>query len=498
MSLKKNVIANYLGNGWAAIMGLAFIPMYIKYLGMEAYGLIGFYAMLQACLGLVDAGMTPTLSREMSRFTGGAHSSQSIRDLLRSLEIIALAITSTYALTVWLSARWLATSWLKVENLPIETVVQAFSIMGLVTAMRFMEGLYRGAIIGLQKQVLFNLVNAGIATLRSLGAVLILAYYSPTIYVYFIWQAVVSFTAVLVFSTITYRNLLPAKRTGKFSKTELVKVWRFAAGIFATTLLVLLLTQIDKMLLSKLLSLEAFGQYNLAATVANSLLILVGPITQAHYPKLTEMQSSGDFEQTRKIFHRGSQLVSVIVGTASCLIFCFGERLIVIWTGNEELGSNIAYLLKIMTLGTMFNGFMTMPYMLQLAHGWSSFAAKVNLIAVILLVPAILLVIPIFGPIGAAWVWVILNASYVFIASHFMFKVIFTKEKSKWFVDDLLKPFAAAAAVIVLFWTLKPVSSHVSFDIVFFAAAGGCATLVSAIASNELRPFIPGFKIRLA
>jgi hypothetical protein len=52
-------------------MGLAFIPLYIKYHGIEAYGLIGLFALLQAWLGLLDMGMTPILGREMARFTGG-------------------------------------------------------------------------------------------------------------------------------------------------------------------------------------------------------------------------------------------------------------------------------------------------------------------------------------------------------------------------------------------------------------------------------------------
>ena len=70
-------------------MSLAFIPLYIKYLGIEAYGLIGLFAVLQAWLVLLDMGMSPTLSREMARFTGGHHSPQSIRDLLRTLESLS-------------------------------------------------------------------------------------------------------------------------------------------------------------------------------------------------------------------------------------------------------------------------------------------------------------------------------------------------------------------------------------------------------------------------
>ena len=90
-SIKNNLIANYLGQGWVALMGLAFIPLYIRYLGMEAYGLIGLFAVIQAWMTLLDMGMTPTLNREMARYTAGAHSSQSIRDLLRSLEILCFS-----------------------------------------------------------------------------------------------------------------------------------------------------------------------------------------------------------------------------------------------------------------------------------------------------------------------------------------------------------------------------------------------------------------------
>ena len=49
-------------------MGLAFVPLYIHYLGVEAWGLVGLMTMLQALLTLLDMGLTPTLSREMARF----------------------------------------------------------------------------------------------------------------------------------------------------------------------------------------------------------------------------------------------------------------------------------------------------------------------------------------------------------------------------------------------------------------------------------------------
>ena len=44
MQLKKNIVANYFGQGWSVLMGVLFIPLYIKELGAESYGLIGFFS----------------------------------------------------------------------------------------------------------------------------------------------------------------------------------------------------------------------------------------------------------------------------------------------------------------------------------------------------------------------------------------------------------------------------------------------------------------------
>ena len=90
MALKQNIAANFVGQGWRLLMSIAFVPIYINHLGIESYGLIGIFAMLQAWMILLDMGIRPALSREMAKFTGGFHDSSSIWRLLRSVEVIIL------------------------------------------------------------------------------------------------------------------------------------------------------------------------------------------------------------------------------------------------------------------------------------------------------------------------------------------------------------------------------------------------------------------------
>lgn len=492
-SLKLNVLANYIGSGWNSLMTLIFVPYYIKYLGMEAYGLIGFYAMMQAALMLLDAGMTPTLNREMARFTGGQHTNNSIRNLLRTLEILCVSVLIAFYIFIWLSADFAASRWFQAQSLPDHVIKQAFLLIGLVAALRMIEGLYRGAIIGLQKQVTFNIANATMATLRGAGAVLILAFVQPTIQAYFVWQGIVSALTLALFAWIVYHELPTPSQKACFKFSELKSIWRFAAGVMVTSALALALTQIDKLILSRLLSLENFGNYSLVVTITSVLTMIIGPITQAHYPRLSELVSSNRENDLKSSFHSGAQLATVFSSCAAFSLLIYGDRIVSIWTGKPELGENIFLLLQIMTMGSYFNSLWHMPYVLQLSYGWSSFAARVNLVGVLFLVPAIFYFTPTYGAMGAAIIWLSLNAGYVLIASHFMFRRILPKEKLYWFVFDLAAPALASFSIILLSNHFKPVFANKYFEISYIVAAATTALLSATVVSPELRTFAKTF-----
>lgn len=444
MSLKKNILANYLGQGWVALMGIAFVPIYIKYLGMEAYGLIGVYMLLQAWLALLDMGMTPTLSREMARFTGGAHTSQSIRDLLRSLEIVCIGIAFLIAFVTWTISDWLAHHWLQTGKLPVELVSKTLAIMGLVAAVRFVEGLYRSAIVGLQAQVWLNIFSAIIATFRGIGAVGLLAWVSPTIEAFFLWQGTLAVVTVVILAVRVHKILPVTKRPAQFSQQALLDVWSFAKGMIATTLLSLILTHSDKILLSRFLSLEAFGAYTLAGTVANTLMLLVVPLAQSYAPRFTELLTRHDERGLVSAYHQGSQLMTIMVVPAALLLILHGETLLALWTKDVLLAKDAAPLVALLALGTTFNALMNLPYMLQLSYGWSTFAAKVNVVAVVILIPVLFWATPRYGAIGAAWVWVAVNASYIFVVIHIMHRYLLPKEKWPWYRFDVICPATAA------------------------------------------------------
>ena len=66
VNIGKNISANIFSNIWLTVLLLLLTPLYIWFLGVESYGLIGFYLSWIAILGILDAGISATAVREIS------------------------------------------------------------------------------------------------------------------------------------------------------------------------------------------------------------------------------------------------------------------------------------------------------------------------------------------------------------------------------------------------------------------------------------------------
>lgn len=488
--LRRNLIANYIGQSWRALMGLAFIPLYIHYLGMEAYGLIGTYAVLQTALGLLENGLNPALAREMARFLGGGHGTQSIRDLLRSVEIIIATLAALVSLGVWASSSWLASNWLNPASLRVDVVAQALTLMGAVISLRFIENIYSSSILGLQQQIIQNVVTSITATLRGLGAVAILAWVSPTIEAFFIWQAAVSLVTSVWFASIVYRTLPSTAQRARFSSSELAGIWRFATGMIGLTILSVFLTQVDKVLLSKTLLLDAFGYYTLATVIAASLFMTTGPISNAFYPRLTQLLTSSDSKSLHRIYHQGSQLITVLMGTGATLLVFFGERIVFVWTGNAHLAGEVAPVLAVLAASTLLSGLNLMPYHLQLASGWTSLRLWIDSLASLVVLPVLFLLVPHYGALGAAWTLLAVNALRILANVPLMHRRLLRTEQSAWWVKDIAIPLAGALlGALVLRW-IMPVNPGRMGQAGILILTGLAVLIISSMSSALVREHI--------
>ena len=446
--LKLNLLANVAGTGGSALMQIAFVPLYIRYMGIEAYGLVGFFVALQGVLQVLDLGFSPTMNREMARYSVQPERASEARDLARTLESAYWAIGLVIGVAIWLLAPWIATHWIHPASLTSGVVRRAIVLMGALSLVQWPLTLYVGGLIGLQRQPLLNALQVGLAALGHCGAVLILWRLSPTITAFLTWQIVIGAVRLALLALAFWRSVPHADRAARFDLGRLRGIWRFSAGMGGITITTLILTQADKVILSKLISLKLFGYYTLAGTVGGGVAVIAGPVFNLVFPQLSALVASGNLSSIKRFYHQSAQLMAVIILPVAALLACFSFDILQAWTGTPEVAQNAAPIVTLLAIGSALNSIMVLPYSLQLAYGWTGLGVRLNTLFIILLVPAIIVLATRYGPAGAAAVWALLNALYLVLGAPLTYRRLLSGEGRRWFLEDVALPALGVLAVV--------------------------------------------------
>jgi O-antigen/teichoic acid export membrane protein len=430
-------------------MGIVFVPVYLHYIGVEGYGLVGFFTMISAVLMILDGGFGSAASRELAK----AHTADKearLSDLIRTLEWIFWGLALLLGIGLILLAPWVANSWLNVQQMKSSVATDAVRLMGAALILQWPTAFYRGCIIGLQRQIGLNTISACMATARGAGGVIVLWGIAPTIRAFFAWQVVAAFLNVFALRRFLW-HAMPTRVEGpQFRMNSVREVGSFAAAVGSTNVLSLVLTQLDKVILSKVLPLTLFGDYTLAATISSLIFQFIGPVFNAFYPRITQVVSNGREREIAPLYHRACETMALSVVPISMLMIFFGRDIVWIWTHNARLADDISIVVACLAVGTMFNGLMTIPYALQLANAWTMFAFWQNIIAVCLLAPLTYFLATRFGLIGAAAVWPLLNLGYVIFSAPIMYRRLLRAEMRHWYTYSVVIPIVASATVMSL------------------------------------------------
>lgn len=445
---KINIIANFAGRFVTAALGIVFLPIYLRYLSVEVYGIIGFFLSFQAFLFLLDGGISPTLNREVARLSVFPEKAQELRDLSRTLEILCWAIGLAVCVIALVVSPVIAKYWLKSENIAPETVSEALMILSVTLTFQWAIGFYTGGMYGLQKQKLLNIVNVVTALLRFIGAFFVLDYVSPTIKAFLIWQFLTTILNCFLLVVFFWRALPKTPEKPRFRSSLLKEIWRYAAGMAGTSLLVLILTQTDKLILSKMLTLEDFGYYSLAITLAGTGIgMLVGSIQTTYFPQYSQLVAQNKLEEMRELYHRSCQVMSFFLIPVVSIIAFFSYEILLVWTRKPEIAEKTYVLLTLVAVGTGLNGLMHLPYFAQLAFGITKIGFWQNVLAIIFLIPFMIYATLHYGAVGGAMSWVILNFSYTIFGLQFMHRLILKGELKKWYLVDVGLPILLAVIV---------------------------------------------------
>lgn len=435
MKPKAQLVLGVFNSTASALAMLIMAPIYLRYLGAEAYGLIGFYTTLLICTQVFDVGMSTTVNREIARnsnsqigFEGG--------HLLRTVELVQGCICVLIVVTIFIFTPWLSSGWLAGKLTNAETIKNALYGIGICVAIRFPVNMYQSALFGRQKMHYVSWLNIVQICFSSLGGYILIAYFAIGIVEFFLWQVLVGFSHLICLRFTAWY---------KFQFSKMIKLdWRplmnslkfsFSAAYMSTAGLILL--QVDKVVLSKTIDLEHYGYYMLATMVAGGIHLLTAPAYNLYFPIFTKLVQSQQSEILLSRYKLYTSLTAAFVMPTVLYLILFLPQITFLWMRNSGVAEEISSTASIMLCATAIHALMSLQHALLLASGIRKHHLIIHgiLLATSPLITVILAIQ--YGASGGAVGQLIHMLIYIIVGTIVTHKYVLIGYGFKWIINDI-------------------------------------------------------------
>lgn len=452
-NLGLNVVANYIGRFWSIASVYLFVPIYVRLLGMDAYGLIAFNAIVLALIFIADGGLSASFAREAAK----SQNKKSLLDALVSIERVLWSILAFIGVTFFIAAPMIADKWLgSVQSLDRELIVQSLQLMPLAFVPQIAMSLYFGGLMGLERQVAGNALSTISNFLRS-GCVIVPIYFMPDIRVFFVWQAIACTTMVIVMRYFLISRICDIKNgnfdnksiiRGDFSFRIVKNMGLYTVGMFSMSIISALNTQIDKIVVSSIVSLNKFAEYALISTLSQIPFILTLPIAMALLPRFTKFIQLNEISDLKYIYRKSTYYISSIGASSGFILILFFDDIMTIWLTGQVLNQGSMIAARVLSVGSIFLTLQLTVYQLSLANGHVATNVKLGAITLFVSIPLQIILTVNYGIVGASIPWLILNVTtFIFLGMALNIKFPLSSLPA-YFLVDTLPPILIAGMII--------------------------------------------------
>jgi len=442
---------NLISRFWTMLSAFIFVPIYISLLGVESYSLITFFVTMQIILSLLGVGLSKTLRKEFASNDNSEEENNRKFKLLKSIELIYFFILLIILGISFFSSNYIAERWLNIETLDIPVVSTAIKLMGTSIALQLLANLYIGCLFGLDFQIRANIYQVIWSAAKNIGVILVLIYIYPNIISFYTWHLFIDVFYIIIIRRYVIKHLRK-NSVIKWRINDLVilkTIWKYSLGLLIISFGFTINTQVDKMVISNLLSLTALGAYSTTFILANITSIIPTAIGNTIFTKFAYLSSVNNVNEQKKLFLKVNKISSIFIVSTMSFTSIFAYEILIVWTGSYEIANLMKNSAFFLVFGFSLNSIQLIAYEYLLANG----KTKLNNIQTFVSIPYVLIVTPIlvsfYGLMGASIsVFTLMTLSTIVYL--FAFNKYFLKEKPVWIINDVFLPLTLALLLAVL------------------------------------------------
>jgi O-antigen/teichoic acid export membrane protein len=398
--MARNTIFNLIGQGAPVLVAFFAIPLLIKGLGTDRFGVLTIAWMIIGYFSLFDLGLGRALTQLVAQKLGTG-SDEEIPELVWTSMSLMLILGFIGALVVYLLSPWLVQYALKIPPTLQGETLSSFYLLAFSIPIVISTVALRGVLEAYQRFDLINVIRTIMGIFTFVGPLLVLPFS----------ESLFPIVAVLLFSRgialIAHLqfclNAVPAIRNFSLSKDVIIPLLGFGGWMTVTNIVGPLMVYLDRFLIGSILSMAAVAYYATPYEVVTKLWIFPGAFVGVLFPAFAASFIE-DRNRTARLFGRGVKYVFLALFPLLLVIVTLAHEGLDWWVGPQFV-QNSTRVLQWLAVGVFINSLAQVPLALIQGMGRPDLTAKLHLIELPFYLPLLLLLLNVYGITGAAIAW---------------------------------------------------------------------------------------------
>lgn len=398
-SLGQNIISNYLAVVWMGGLGLLLVPIYLRHLGPTEWGVVAICMTMQGLWGLLDAGLGQIMPRDVAR-AGGDPTAQ-----MRVYHVFARAYGGLGLIGFvlgQLAVSWLAAHWFN-QGLGLDAHADlALRLMLVQFLFQFANNASIGFWQGREQQKRLNLRQCTFGTLKHTGALsLVLGWRADAL------GYLLPFVLLSMMEWWLNRRAVQRELAGHIGASvtlaDFSGLAREAGLLVLGVLIGMLVSQVDRLVLSRSVDLASFGHYVIIANLGLAFLQLQYPLMRAYFPRIVREDDRG---QMTSFWRLGRSLLLLCVLPCG-IVALLAPYILQAWLGDAGIVAEGVTPLRLILLAVGLNAIYNLIYQRILARGEGRLIMRINLTSLMVVLPLTMFAAVRLGITAGGLTWVL-------------------------------------------------------------------------------------------
>jgi len=398
-----NSLWNLAGQSSPLLLAAFAIPLLIRQLGVDRFGVLTIAWILVGYLGLLDLGIgraTTKLLAEKMALGNSEGVTSLIGTAVFSMTLLGICLGIILAaLTPWLSH-----SALKIPfPLQRETLRSLYWMALAIPFVTLANGL-RGMLEAHQSFGVISVMRVGLGAITYLGPLAVLPF-SRNLVPVVLTLVVARLVSCGLYFWICERSMTNFSLAVAWEYKSFSELLGFGGWITASNIISPIMVYLDRFLIGSLVSMAAVAYYTTPFELVTKLWIVPASLAGVLFPAFSETLAVGNNDRAGSLYESGVSSIFVMLFPLILAVILFAPEGLHLWLG-AEFAKRSARVLQILAIGVFINSLANVPYALLQASGRPDLTAKLHLIELPLYAGLLYWTIRFQGIAGAATAWV--------------------------------------------------------------------------------------------